>query len=125
MPVGSLQHINTRSANVERTRDFYVGVLGLSVGPRPPFASSGYWLYLGDQPIVHLVQARPGEAGDGDGTGNLHHIAFEGIDLEGTRQELRARAITFWETVTPRDRTVQLFVHDPDGILLELNFPPE
>src|SRR5713101_8437094 len=100
MPVEGFQHINTRSADVERTRDFYVRVLGLRVGDRPPFQSTGYWLYLGDQAVVHLVQRGP----------------------DDTRQALRAAGIPFREAVVPRDKTVQIFVHDPDGIKLELNF---
>ena len=121
MPVEGFQHINTRSADVERTRDFYVRVLGLRVGDRPPFQSTGYWLYLGDQAVVHLVQRGPDDTGD-RGSGNLDHVAFRGVDLDGTRQALRAAGIPFREAVVPRDKTVQIFVHDPDGIKLELNF---
>ena len=44
MALHAFQHVNTRSADVERTRAFYER-LGLRVGDRPPFASRGYWLY--------------------------------------------------------------------------------
>ena len=121
MPIDAFQHINIRAADVERTRDFYVRALGLRVGDRPPFASTGYWLYLGDQPVVHLVQRAPGEAAN-PGSGNLDHVAFRGVDLDGTRQILRAAGIPFREAVVPRDETVQIFLHDPDGLKLELNF---
>ena len=40
MPVAALQHVKTRSADVEDTKDFYVR-LGLQVGDRPRFASRG------------------------------------------------------------------------------------
>src|SRR4029453_2859057 len=56
MAVDALQHINLRSADVDRSRDFYVDVIGLYVGPRPPITSVGYWLYLGPVPVIHLVQ---------------------------------------------------------------------
>jgi catechol 2,3-dioxygenase-like lactoylglutathione lyase family enzyme len=121
MPVAGFQHVNTRSADVERTKDFYVGVLGFRVGDRPPFASRGYWLYLGDHPVLHLVQRPPGETHH-DGGGNVDHIAFQALDLEGTRATLRAAGIEFREAVVPRDNTIQIFVHDPDGIRVELNF---
>jgi glyoxylase I family protein len=123
MPVDGFQHINIRSADVDRTRDFYVRVLGLRVGDRPPFASTGYWLYLGNQAVVHLVQRSPDDAPE-RGSGNLDHVAFRGVDLEGTRQALVAAGIQFREAVVPRDNTAQIFVHDPDGIKLELNFEP-
>jgi catechol 2,3-dioxygenase-like lactoylglutathione lyase family enzyme len=124
VPIDQLQHINTRSADVEATKDFYVRILGLRVGERPPFQSSGYWLYLDDHPIVHLVQ-RP--AGDEPkvGSGNLDHIGFRGVDLPATRAALQAAGIEYREQVVPRDGTVQIFVYDPDGISVELNFAAE
>jgi catechol 2,3-dioxygenase-like lactoylglutathione lyase family enzyme len=124
MPVCRLQHINIRCADVAASRHFYVALLGLKEGPRPPFESQGYWLYLGDEPVVHLVQKRAGEAKLGPGTGDLDHIAFEGRDLEGMRQTLAAQGYQFREAVVPRDGVTQLFVADPDGVTLELNFAP-
>jgi catechol 2,3-dioxygenase-like lactoylglutathione lyase family enzyme len=121
VPVAEFEHINIRSTDVERARDFYVAVLGLSAGDRPPFASIGYWLYLGDRPVVHLVQRAPGEAGQ-SGSGSLDHVAFRGVDLAATRAALRAHGVPFRESIVPRDGTIQLFVHDPDGLKLELNF---
>jgi catechol 2,3-dioxygenase-like lactoylglutathione lyase family enzyme len=123
MPIDGFQHVNIRSRNVETARDFYVRALGLRVGDRPPFASVGYWLYLGDQPVVHLVQLAPDDTRD-PGSGRLDHVAFHGIDLEGTRQMLEAAGIPFREAIVPRDQTVQLFIHDPDGLKLEINFDP-
>ena len=120
MPIAAFDHVNIRAADVDRTRDFYVRVLGLAAGPRPAFARAGYWLYLGDRPIVHLVQRDPGEAG-GDGSGNLDHIAFRGVDLDATRDALEAARLPFREAVGP-DGAIRLFVHDPDGIKLELSF---
>ena len=122
MPIAGFQHINTRSTDVERTRDFYVHVLGLRVGDRPPLRSTGYWLYLGDQPIVHLVQ-RDVAAGVGAGeSGSFDHVAFSCTNLDATRQALQAAGIVFRETVGARDGAVQIRVQDPDGIQLELNF---
>ena len=124
MPVRSLQHVNIRCADVQATKDFYVDLIGLVVGPRPPFASQGYWLYAGDDPVVHLVQKPDGEAMQGPDTGALDHIAFEGVDLEATRSALKAHNKAFREAVVPRDGVIQIFVADPDGVLLELNFAP-
>ena len=121
MPIDRFQHVNIRTTDVERARDFYERALGLGVGDRPPFASVGYWLYLGGEPVVHLVQVAPGESRD-PGSGRLDHIAFRGVDLDGTRRALQAAGIAFRETVVPRDNTAQIFIHDPDGLKLEINF---
>ena len=123
MAVDSLQHINLRSTDVERSREFYVEVVGLVVGPRPPIASVGYWLYLGEVPVIHLVQ-RPLDATAPTGSGAVDHVAFHGVDFDTARARFSALGIVFREAVIPRDGTRQLFVHDPDGVKIELNFDP-
>lgn len=122
MAMGALQHINIRCADVRRSRDFYVDIMGLSEGPRPPFASSGYWLYTGAEPVVHLVQKPADEPVRGPGTGDLDHIAFAGHGLEAFKALLSSSGLPFREAVVPRDGTIQIFVRDPDGVQLELNF---
>ena len=126
MPVEMLEHYTIRCADLEATRDFYRDVLGLAVGARPNFPFKGYWLYLGGVAIVHLVDAaqselRDGPHGKGD-TAALDHIAFRGIDLEATRATLKRHACDFRENEVPGARIHQIFVPDPDGILIELNF---
>ena len=123
MAVDVLQHINLRTADVEYSKNFYENVIGLRVGPRPPVASVGYWLYLGEQPVIHLVQ-RPADTAGAVGGGAIDHVAFHGIDFDSTKGRLIELGIPFREALIPRDGTRQLFVHDPDGITIELNFDP-
>ena len=104
------------------TKTFYER-LGLRVGNRPPFPSQGYWLYLGDQPVLHLVQRPPGQQ-HLEGSGNLDHIAFAASNLAEMRALLDTSGISYREAVVPRDGSVQFFVRDPDGITVELNFAP-
>jgi catechol 2,3-dioxygenase-like lactoylglutathione lyase family enzyme len=73
--------------------------------------------------VLHLVQLPDGDAHH-NGSGNVDHIAFQATDLEGTRRALTEAGLPFRETVVPRDNTVQVFVRDPDGITVELNFAP-
>ena len=44
MPVTELNHYFMRANDLERTKDFYVNVLGFEVMPRPDFPFPGYWL---------------------------------------------------------------------------------
>jgi catechol 2,3-dioxygenase-like lactoylglutathione lyase family enzyme len=126
MPVEMLEHYTIRCASLERTRDFYRDVLGLAAGARPDFPFKGHWLYLGGVPIVHLVDAAESAARDGPhhgaDTAALDHIAFRGTDIEATRATLRAHDLEFRENSVPGARLQQIFVKDPDGILIELNF---
>ena len=124
MPIDRFQHINIRTPDIDRARDFYVRALGLRVGDRPPFASRGYWLYLGDVPVLHLVQ-RPDGQPHHEHSGNVDHNAFAADNLDGMRRLLSDAGLPFREAVVPRDHSVQIFVRDPDGITVELNFPPE
>ena len=47
MPLHGLHHYTLRPVDLEATKDFYVDLLGLEVGHRPPLAFPGYWLYTG------------------------------------------------------------------------------
>ena len=119
MPAERLEHYTIRCAYLERTRDFYRDMLGLTVGDRPPFNFKGYWLYLAGTPIVHLVEQSGGVGRD---TGALDHVAFSATDIDGTRAILSKNGHQFREAGVPGSKIRQLFVSDPDGITVELNF---
>ena len=53
------------------------------------------------------------------------HIAFAATDLPGVRKRLESRKVKFREQVVPRTGAAQIFLYDPDGVGVELNFPPE
>ena len=123
MPIEVLQHVNIRCADAQASRDFYVDAIGLTEGYRPPFNFPGHWLYLGDVAVIHLVQKPAGESRRGPGSGAIDHVAFGGSALDGMRARLAARGLAFGEKIVPRDGIIQLFVRDPEGVKLELNFP--
>lgn len=123
MPVEQIEHYTIRCRDLERTCDFYRDVIGLTVGPRPNFNFPGYWLYCGGVPVVHLVKEDGSPAApDGHSTGAVDHIAFRGSDVETTKKALTRHNIVFRHNAVPDFRLQQIFVHDPDGIQIELNF---
>jgi catechol 2,3-dioxygenase-like lactoylglutathione lyase family enzyme len=129
MAVEALNHFTIRTADLEATRAFYAEVLGLEVGDRPPLGFPGYWLYSAGMPTVHLVGPREGDdakpprlAGP---TGLLDHIAFSATGLAAMRARLNAHGVTFQERLVPRDGQTQIFLHDPNGVAVELNYPPD
>lgn len=133
MGLDVLQHYTIEPSDLEATKNFYVDVLGLTVGDRPPLGFPGYWLYSGGVATVHLLgprQPRPGITVRPpdmkmDNTGRLDHIAFAATGLAEVRARIRKSNVTFREQVLPRLGATQLFLHDPDGVGVEINFPPE
>ncbi|WP_407154061.1 VOC family protein [Bradyrhizobium sp. STM 3557] len=131
MPLGTLQHFTIEPSDLERTKSFYVDVLGLEVGERPPLDFPGYWLYSGGVATVHLMGTRKPREGivvrgtekKYEHTGRLDHIAFAATDVEATRERLKAGNVSFREQVVPRTGDTQIFLSDPDGVGVELNFP--
>lgn len=129
MPALSLNHYTIRPRDLDATKDFYVDIVGLTVGERPPLPFPGYWLYCGGNPTVHLIGKReietpiidpqPGTAK----TTRLDHIAFAAENLPAMKKILADRAIAYEERILPRLGQTQLFFPDPDGIDVELNFP--
>jgi catechol 2,3-dioxygenase-like lactoylglutathione lyase family enzyme len=118
--ISRIDHINITadSVVVERCRRFYVDVLGFTEGHRPSFASAGYWLYAADEPLVHLTVAEahqaPGSACD--------HVAFACCGLEHCIERLQSAGVDFTRSHVPASRAVQLFLTDPSGLRLELQF---
>jgi len=131
MPLGPLQHFTIEPSDLERTKSFYVDVLGLEIGERPPLDFPGYWLYSGGVATVHLMGARKPREGivvrgtdkKYEDTGRLDHIAFAATDVEAVRDRLKAGNVSFREQVVPRTGDTQIFLYDPDGVGVELNFP--
>ncbi|MDX2204260.1 MAG: VOC family protein [Hyphomicrobiaceae bacterium] len=120
MPIGRLEHVNVRTANLDAMIAWYGRVLGMQPGWRPPFKFPGAWLYCGDQPAVHLVgvprQPEPGEAL------RLEHFAFSATGLVEMVQRLEAEKVPYAPIRVPGSNELQINVHDPDGNHIHIDF---
>lgn len=123
MALISLDHINLVTSDLEGTIRFYRDLLGLELGPRPSFAFPGAWLYLSGRPVVHLVLREDAVASAA--TGAIDHVAFSCEDFEGLRTRLEAAGITHEVREVPGGRLRQIFLRDPNGVKVELNFAAE
>lgn len=133
MPLSHIEHFLVQTADMAKTRDWYVRVLGMRVGPNPDFKFPVCWLYLGDKDIVHITEGGAQvsenrkkyvgqESQATHGTGVLDHIAFRATGLEAMLAHLRALGIEFKQRKVDNQGLYQLFMLDPNGIKIELNF---
>jgi len=120
MTIKGLNHINIRTADLSRCKAFYCGLLGLKEGYRPPFDSPGAWLYAGKAPLVHLNTGSKQVENHG---GAIDHYAFSVKGFDKIIKRLEEASIPFRTFQVPDNPTRQIFVEDPDGVTVELNFP--
>ncbi|MDQ2779706.1 MAG: glyoxalase [Pseudomonadota bacterium] len=136
----ALNHISIRTLDVGACERFYAGLLGLVSGPRPPFPFPGVWLYAGDtsvyaNAVMHIIgidQAAPeglqGYLGNRDdaglkGSGAVDHVAFFATGLQQMLTRLHEESVACRERTVPSLGLYQVFVEDPNGIVVELNYP--
>jgi catechol 2,3-dioxygenase-like lactoylglutathione lyase family enzyme len=124
--VHTILHINIRvpAHELALCRDFYCDVLGLRVGPRPPFESNGFWLYAGAAPVVHLVQMSAPQAAPevSHGGSVLDHVAFGCSGLQAALGRLQRHGIAYTISQVPVLNQTQVTVKDPAGVGIELSF---
>jgi catechol 2,3-dioxygenase-like lactoylglutathione lyase family enzyme len=135
MPLTQLEHYLVLTDDIDATRDFYCKALGMRVGPRPPLNFSGYWVYLGNVPCIHIADWQSYSAHSrttgiamstrAPGTGPLDHIAFNAVDYAAVKARLKAHGIEAAENLVPGVGLRQLFLSDPNGVKIELNIAAE
>jgi catechol 2,3-dioxygenase-like lactoylglutathione lyase family enzyme len=122
MSVGVLDHFNIRTRKLSDTVRFYEDVLGLEKGARPNFAFPGAWMYSEGKPVVHLVDISQTEEQQKPDSGVVHHVAFASRDFAGMKQRLQSRGTAFDARQVPGGDLWQIFVNDPNGVMIELNY---
>jgi catechol 2,3-dioxygenase-like lactoylglutathione lyase family enzyme len=133
MPLTKLEHYLVMTDDIEATRDFYRDVIGLDVGFRADLGFPGYWLYLGETPVIHIAEWEtytehsnrlgiPVTTRANGTTGVFDHIAFNGTDAAGMIGKLQRMQVPFHQNDVPHVGLIQLFLFDPNGVKIELNY---
>jgi catechol 2,3-dioxygenase-like lactoylglutathione lyase family enzyme len=137
MSARRLEHYNVRTIRPQETVRFYLDILGLAPGPYPGKVVPGAWIYDHDgTPVVHIVSIDPF---DGDvqrkadaatlprpvvslsGTGAIDHVAFAADNHDEMVARIEREGLPY-RTRRPTPELLQLYLLDPNGILIELNF---
>jgi len=127
MKLQGFSHVNVRCSegDLPRLEKFYAEALGLKPGNRPDFDFAGLWLYCGDEPLVHISARFPSGSFVKDAhNASIDHIAFKACGIAAFRRRLASFGIPFAEQ-NVEGAGYQVFIHDPVGTRIELNFMDE
>jgi len=123
--VKNIDHVTIVVKDLNRSREFYVGLLGMDDVARPGFSFSGAWFQAGAT-LLHLIEEHDKSGLAGVAKNRAHnsrcqHFAFEVEDTYAAAQILkdRGQALIHDAKIRP-DGAVQVFVADPDGHVIEL-----
>ena len=135
-----LEHLLILTDDPEGTRDWFVQNLGFRNGFHPEFGFPVYWLYIGDQDVLHIGKARHSEhqntylktPTDGEldysaagamGSGRIDHLCLNCDGMSEFIDRLTSNGIPFSERKAHNSQLYQLFMREPiNGIKVELNF---
>jgi catechol 2,3-dioxygenase-like lactoylglutathione lyase family enzyme len=113
-------HVSINARNLEESVRFYIDVFGLEPIPTYDFAFPVQYLRLGDLQL-HLFER------DTDAP-PYHHIAFNVDDFEGAYRRAKELGILekesfFQDMYELPDGSVQMYIRDPSGNLVEIDWP--
>lgn len=135
-----MDHIVLNVLDIDRTLDFYIGVLGLKPERVAEFKAGASGVFfpsvrLNEHTVIDLLPTKPGEnhelAPARDGVsgkvhGNLDHICLvvENDNFEASIEELKSRGIIIHRGPVSRwgaqGRTMSIYCLDPDGNEVEI-----
>lgn len=133
MPLTELNHYFVRVRDLEVSLRFYCEALGFEEMPRPSFPFPGYWLGVNGKIQVHMgphgiadseryyFGTTPRSAIDNAGV--VDHIAFLATEPEKFAARFATLGLASRKRYFREIRLFQMFVSDPDGLTIELNFP--
>jgi catechol 2,3-dioxygenase-like lactoylglutathione lyase family enzyme len=124
--VKQIDHVTFVCQNLDRSRAFYGGLLGMMEVARPNFSFPGLWFQAGATQI-HLIgehdlsgPAQTAIAADA-AISRTRHVAFEVDDAQAAVRLLESRGVAIVSGPKSRpDGPTQLYILDPDGNLIEI-----
>jgi lactoylglutathione lyase len=112
-------HVSVHVVDMDESLRFYTEVFGMERIPSPSFDMPVEWLRLGDQQLHLFERETPAP--------NFHHIGLTVDDFEGVYRKAMELGIVD-RTLAPDvrelpDGSVQMYVRDPAGNLVEIDWP--
>jgi glyoxylase I family protein len=135
MEIETLHHVSLPVSDLERSKAFYSGVIGLEEIERPPFDFPGAWYRAGDRDI-HLIVGTRSTFRDGKGIDSRDvHLAIRVRSYRRAIEHLKALGYREAEPdaplvdplrsmrLNPRSTAgfPQIYILDPDRNVVEIN----
>jgi ureidoacrylate peracid hydrolase len=105
-------HMLLKVSDLERSRHFYVDLLGFKVRPAKPLADG--------RPFVPFTQGLALTAGGPDTAPQIDHIAFKAKDVRAIAARLKAANVRFDRDLHDGIYGLTIYIFDPDGNMIEL-----
>lgn len=124
MPAIDLHHLAIKTDDIDATVNFWNEVIGSHSVRRPNFDFPGAWLQFGET-MLHLYggdAAKNKDSGYDRGSAAIDHVALSASGFDEMRALLTGKKLDWRQMNIPSFNLWQLFIHDPNGVLVELNF---
>lgn len=83
------------------------------------------WLYLGKDPVIHVVHPESRDVPKACDTGRIDHVAFNCTNYAAVKSRVEVNNANYQEQTQPEIGVHQIFVECPDGVWIELVFDIE
>ena len=122
----NVSHISVTVTDIEKTREFYTGVLGFKEIARPAFDFPGIWYSLGGDLQLHIILndqlVRPAVEREKI-QARYAHFALWTDDCDATAARIEALGLICRDVFSGPTGLRQVFVKDPDGNMVEFIGP--
>lgn len=125
MKISGINHINivVTEEQLPEMVAFYEQIIGLGQGIRAPSRRNGAWLYADGQAIIHLSVVEEKLYAGSDT--HFNHVALGCSGVDTLLEKLASRHISYEIDYRSPPEMTQVFLRDPVGVKVELNFPNE
>ena len=123
MQITGVHHVAIIVKDMQRTMDFYQGILGLAINPARPkdkLPYDGVWLWIGDE-MIHIMELPNPDPDDIESRpthgGRDRHFCIGCMDIQPLMDALDANKIEYTKSKSGRPA---IFFRDPDSNTLEV-----
>lgn len=122
MKITKLDHVNLRTNRLDQMVEWYDRVLEIKSGFRPNFSSTGAWIYVDDDPVIHLVEVDEECASVEP---KIEHFALRATGLKEFINRLELLGISHSLDPVPGMPITQVNLKDIDGNHIHVDFRSE